>query len=219
MDAGAALVEQGRALERRLTPPDDRDVGTGELRQVVVLRRVRHGRSRQGRAAGEGLELRRNVGELHVARGHDERARGEDLAGAQPDLVAVALGAHALDPLLLDRHQLLLEPAAVADEQVDRNRLLLTENRDADGAAEILEAVARPGRGEARRARLGLEEHALRHVVAPRVHRIAEDAHAHPPVEQVSGDREPIGARAHDDGSGRVRRVQFRSLVARTADR
>ena len=167
---------------------------------------VRQRRGGERLPLGESGELGRDVGELHVACRHHDRRGGEDLARAEGHFEAPARAGHVGDPLALDRDELLLEPAPVADEQVDRNRVVPGEGRDAVGEAVVLQPVAGTRGGNARSARRRLEEHALGHVVAPRVHGFAEDPDAHAPVEEVRRDGQAVGAASDDDRSGGVGR-------------
>ncbi len=209
MHTGAGLVEECRALERRLPGADHGDRRTGELGQVVVVARMRHGGGGERIAAGERGQHRRYRRELHVAGGHHDRAGGEDLARREGHLEALGPRGqrdHTGDAFALDGDELLLEPAAVADEQVDRDGVVLVQRRRADADAVVGERVAGPGRREVRGARPRLQVHADGHVVGPGVHGLTEDPHRDATIEEVCRDGQPVGAGADDHGSGGVGR-------------
>jgi hypothetical protein len=106
--------------------------------------------------------------------------------------------------LLHVRNQTVLEPEAVADEQVARDRILIAQGGRAGLVAVVGQLPAGYRRRQTRDPGDRLEEHLRRHVASPRTQRLAEDARLDPSVAQVRSDREPVGTRSNNadrDGS------------------
>jgi hypothetical protein len=82
--------------------------------------------------------------------------------------------------------RVLLEPAPVINEALDRHRLCMLETGRALVASEA-KRVVRVGDIQGRPP--GPEEHPGRHVARPALHRLPEDAHVHPPGSSVPQQR------------------------------
>src|ERR1019366_226562 len=89
---------------------------------------------------------------------------------------------------------LLLEPLAVGDEVLERHRLW---KLPAVRLTPALERELSPRRGDARRAKRRAQEHPLRHLIAPELHRVTADEGWYSKVPQIRGDGQTQRPGAH----------------------
>src|SRR5205823_2896217 len=118
-------------------------------------------------------KLRRAPGEWTDAGGHHHAPRVELFPIPQTHLEPARVRGDVGDraPIYV-RYRLLLEPMPVPYEVVERCGLGV---RDAVERVIAIESQLAIGIGDIRSARAGTQEHALRHVPCPKLHRLAED--------------------------------------------
>jgi hypothetical protein len=162
---GAGFGEESSRLQCALSSAADGDAATLERPDTAVVDRV-------------GNERRRKLGELWRAPGEGNYAGGddplhvEDLAVLEFDAESVrAKGDTDNAPSLQTRERVLLEPAPVIDETLERHRLCAFEGGRSPVASKA-ERVIRVGdtRGLPSRA----EQHPSRDVMRPTLHRLSE---------------------------------------------
>jgi hypothetical protein len=187
----AFLGEQRGALQRGLPGADDRHVLALELGQFAVVAAVR------GEFEGELAQRRGHVHERHHADGDHDHTRDEHLALSGLHAESACAGDNGRHRLLVgERRGSPAEPLSVLGERADGQRTSVLHSDAASGAVRG-QCVRTGGVGEVGGPGLGLEEHALRHVVAPRGHGAAEYAQIESGCGGVGGDGEAVGAGAH----------------------
>lgn len=139
----------------------------------------------------------RAVDERHHADRERDGPGRDPLTGVRIDVEAGAVRAYGGDADLLDlRHRPFAEPSAVRGEGVEGQRDAVLGGQVVGGAV-VGQGVAAVRGGEMGGPGLGLEEHAVGHVVAPSGHRPAQDPQPQSGRRRVCGDRESVGAGAH----------------------
>ena len=192
---GALLVQQHRAVERRLAGAEHRDT------QAAPLRWIRLVEAMHDAIGGQPAQLGRQVGvTLQAARNHDT-ARAQRLAVVEVELEARAARAYAAHaPAAQSWGEARLERVPVAFEGVKRHRHADVAVLDALLGAETRERALAARVGQVGGKALRLQAHAAWHVPAPGVHRLAEDLVGDAAGTQVRGDRQPVWPGAdHDD--------------------
>ena len=188
LDVGAGAHGERRALQSSLAPADDDHApaaiaarSPGERwRTSRGLRRPLRAAEARRRTAPRRLRRRPRARRARPPQRWSTDSRRGPLEGCH--IRRVALG-----------YERLPEPLGVAQELLERNRLLTLLAHDPRPAVDRAEVA---GRGQRGLLPVRAQEHVRRHPRAPRLHRLSECPGPSP--GQVRCDREPVGARPDD---------------------
>ena len=187
------LVQHGRQLERRLAAADDRHILACELRKIPVLGAVRYQFARQA------VEHRRNSPERQISGRQDDASCPNDAAVRQSELKPVVRLTQIDQRCVRDFDAcLLLKPSCVFQKIRNRQRIADGPIRHAARGVEALECIAMLRIRQVGRERLGFQDHARRHVVSPRSHRLPDDEAFDALGAQMRCDRQPVRAGTDD---------------------
>src|SRR6516164_1059889 len=199
----ALLIEQRGKIKRGSARPDDRYSCAAEFLQIAVREAMRHERRRTV------LQCRRNILEMADSYCHGDISRLQLFIIFKSQTEATGETVELCDQFWLQvRGKTFLEGQTVGNKRFKTNRNIRSVILDA-----FLRAKMRQGEGglwvrKTRCKSIGLKQHALRHVVAPRIHGPAKDAVRDRGCPQMRGQRQAVRPSTDDGyfcGSGHSR--------------
>src|SRR5215471_13626578 len=199
----ALLMEQRRNIKRGSARPDDCYSCATEFLQIAMREAMRHERRRTV------LQCRRNILEVADSYRHGDVSRLQLFIIFKSQTEATGETVELRDQFWLEvRSKTFLEGQTVGNERFKTNRnirwvildaLLCAKMRQGEGGLWVRKTRCEP---------IGLKEHALRHVVAPRIHGTAKDAVRDRNCPQMGGQRQAVRPSTDDGyfcGSGHSR--------------